>query len=168
MRDGGKGKGRADAQRETRGLTTVQKFVRGDATLGLSPVPLIVGVSATPRQRFNKVLERWGAGQPGGRAAGERWARLGPHQKPHQLATADKADQAELSMLATPRGNGPQCSEEWAKYCAVNNIQPVKPVLVVQVENGNERDNQDGLGRVHQGPARLRRGVGSGGLLATV
>ena len=38
-------------------MTTVQKFVKGDKSVGLSPVPLIVGISATP-DRFYAVLRK--------------------------------------------------------------------------------------------------------------
>lgn len=138
MRDAEKAKS-AQTRNENARLTTVQKFVRGDMTLGLSPVPLIIGVSATP-ERFNKVLEQSGRAAHPVDVPPEKVRGSGLIKDRIKLATAEKADQAELSMLADAGRKWTQYSDEWARYCEANAVTPtVKPVLVVQVENGNEK-----------------------------
>jgi hypothetical protein len=46
----------ARTRAENARMTIVQKFVKGDKSVGLSPIPLIVGISATP-DRFYAVLK---------------------------------------------------------------------------------------------------------------
>lgn len=138
MRDAEKGKA-AQTRNENARMTTVQKFVRGDASLGLSPVPLIVGISATP-ERFNKVLEASGRSAHPVDVPPAEVRGSGLIKERIKLATAERADEAELSMLADAGRKWAKYSEEWAKHCQENAITPpVKPVLVVQVENGNEK-----------------------------
>jgi type III restriction enzyme len=137
MRDADKAKA-AQARNENARLTTVQKFVKGDATLGLSPVPLIVGVSATP-ERFKKVLEQTTRPPHSVDVPPEKVRGSGLIKDRIKLATAERADHAELSMLADAGKKWAMYSDEWAKHCEANAITPiVKPVLVVQVENGND------------------------------
>ena len=50
-------RGMRTAQQEKDAATIVQKFVKGSSEI--SPVPLIIGISATP-ERFEKVLEKAG------------------------------------------------------------------------------------------------------------
>jgi len=138
MRDAEKAKS-AQTRRENARLTTVQKFVRGDATLGLRPVPLIIGVSATPA-RFHKVLDQSGRTAHPVDVPPEEVRGSGLIKDRIKLATAEKADEAELSMLADAGRKWAQYSDAWEEYCGANGITPpVKPVLVVQVENGNEK-----------------------------
>lgn len=138
MGDADKGKSAQTRSENTR-LTTVQKFVKGDSTLGLSPVPVIVGVSATP-ERFNKVLAQTTRAKHPVDVPPEKVRGSGLIKDRIKLATAERADQAELSMLADAGRKWIQYCDEWARYCAANAVEPpVKPVLVVQVENGNEK-----------------------------
>jgi type III restriction enzyme len=44
------------AKAETSNRTLIQRFIKGAPEVGLSPVPLVIGMSATP-ERFHKVLE---------------------------------------------------------------------------------------------------------------
>src|ERR1700687_6399409 len=44
------------AKAESNARTLIQRFIKGAPEVGLSPVPLVIGMSATPA-RFNKVLE---------------------------------------------------------------------------------------------------------------
>ncbi|MGB7158048.1 MAG: DEAD/DEAH box helicase family protein [Tepidisphaeraceae bacterium] len=139
MRDADKSQS-ARTRSENVRMTTVQKFVRGDKTLGLSPVPLIVGISATP-DRFNKVLEQSGRTAHPVDVPPEKVRGSGLIKDRIKLSTAEKGDEADWSMLAEAGRKWGQYSTEWEKYCSANGIDsPVRPVLVVQVENGNEKE----------------------------
>ncbi len=138
MRDAGRSQA-AQTRRENDRLTIVQKFIKGDPTAGLSPVPLIVGISATP-DRFNKVLE----GTPRSRhpvdVLAEEVRSSGLIKDRIKLAVAKKGEDADWSMLAESGKRLYAYSDEWANYCQQNKISPpVIPILVVQVENGNDR-----------------------------
>lgn len=139
MRDADKGQA-ARTRSENARMTTVQKFIRGDAALGLSPVPMIVGISATPG-RFLKVLEQSKRGQHVVDVPVDQVRASGLIKDRIKLSTAEKADEADWSMLADSGRKLIQYGNEWEAYCAANAIAPaVRPVLVVQVENGTEKE----------------------------
>jgi type III restriction enzyme len=137
MRDANKAQA-ARTRAENARLTTVQKFVKGEKSVGLSPVPLIIGISATP-DRFFKVLEGAGRAQHPVNIEPEAVRKSGIIKDRIKLAVAEKGDQADWSMLAEAGRKRIRYATEWAKYCTANGTQPVEPVLVVQVENGTEK-----------------------------
>ena len=137
---------RGDAARksaETKRLTITQKFIKGDAGVGdpptpLSAVPLVVGISATP-ERFNRVLEGTTRTVHPVVVEPENVRGSGLIKDRIKLAVADEGDEADWSMLADAAKKWAKYRDEWAAYCAKNQITPViTPVLVVQVENGTK------------------------------
>lgn len=137
MRDANKGQA-ARTRAENVRLTIVQRFVKGEKAVGLSPIPLIVGISATP-ERFNAVLEGVGRARHPVAVEPEAVRKSGIIKDRIKLAVAEKEDQADWSMLADAGRKWIRYSEEWAAHCAGNGQVPVKPVLVVQVENGTDK-----------------------------
>jgi type III restriction enzyme len=137
MRDAHKAQA-ARTRAENVRLTIVQRFVKGEKSVGLSPIPLIVGISATP-ERFNAVLEGVGRARHPVSVEPEAVRKSGIIKDRIKLAVAEKGDQADWSMLADATRKWIRYSEEWAAYCAANAQTIVKPVLVVQVENGTDR-----------------------------
>jgi len=137
MRDADKAPA-TQTKNENARLTIVQKFIKGDATLGLSPVPLIVGISATP-ERFNKVLEGTPRAIHPVTVPSEDVRDSGLIKDRIKLDIADKGDEADWSLLQHAAERVFRYTQEWADYCKVNGITPlVEPVLVVQVENGTD------------------------------
>lgn len=119
-------------------LTTVQKFVKGDTTIRLSPVPLIVGISATP-ERFYDVLKGTDRTPHPVNVEPESVRGSGLIKDRIKLSTADKGNEADWSMLADACRKWNLYTREWTAYCKANAINPpVRPVLVIQVENGND------------------------------
>jgi type III restriction enzyme len=138
MRDAVKSEA-ARTRSENARLTTVQKFVKGDTTMGLSPVPLIVGISATP-ERFYAVLKDTNRTDHPVTVEPESVRGSGLIKDRIKLSTAEKADDADWSMLADAGRKWGLYTREWEAYCKTNAINsPVRPVLVIQVENGNDR-----------------------------
>lgn len=138
MRDAGKSQAARTKAENTR-LSTVQKFVKGDKSIGLSPVPLIVGISATP-ERFYAVLKDTDRTPHSVIVEPENVRGSGLIKDRIKLAIAEKGDEADWSMLAEAGRKWVRYSEEWAAYSAANGISPpVQPVLVVQVENGTDK-----------------------------
>src|SRR5260370_14466674 len=136
MRDAGKSQA-ARTKAENARLTIVQKFVKGDKAIGLSPVPLIVGISATP-ERFYAVLRDTNRTQHPVNVEPENVRGSGLIKDRIKLAVAEKGDQADWSMLAEAGKRWSRYSQEWATYCNANKVPAVQPVLVVQVENGTD------------------------------
>jgi type III restriction enzyme len=126
----------ARTRAENARLTTVQRFVKGDTSIGLSPVPLIVGISATP-ERFYAVLKDTDRTPHAVTVEPDKVRGSGLIKDRIKLAVAEKGDQADWSMLAEAGRKWVRFTKEWQDYCAANELNPVvRPALVVQVENG--------------------------------
>jgi len=129
----------AATRAETSRLTIVQKFVKGDASVGLPPVPLIVGVSATP-ERFSKVLAGVSRAQHPVTVEAEQVRLSGLIKDRILLDVAGEGAKADWALLEHAARKTVEFARDWRLYCEANRISPiVEPVLVVQVENGNER-----------------------------
>jgi len=122
------GRGAKEAQ------TLMQRFLLGYPEVGLVKMPLVIGVSATPK-RFMDLLE------------------LAPHTVHKVLIPPDdvrqsgllkdrilihhpeSATSAEMALLEEAARRWGQMTRSWANYCQAEGEQTVWPVLVVQVEN---------------------------------
>src|SRR5262249_42078358 len=93
---------------------------------------------ATP-ERFYAVLEGAGRAQHPVTVEPEAVRKSGIIKDRIKLAVAERGDQADWSMLAEASRKWICYSEEWAAHCAGNGHALVKPVLVVQVENGTDK-----------------------------
>ncbi len=117
--------------------TIVQKFIFGDPEVGLSPVKIIIGISATP-ERFARVLE--------GSTRTKREYIVPPFAvresgllKDRIVLYCPKEDQPSDWTLLSEAAKRWRCfCSEWRKYCKDQGIQQVDPVLVIQVEDGTE------------------------------
>lgn len=114
--------------------TIVQKFIFGDADVGLSPIPIIIGISATP-ERFEKVI--------GGSRRTKR-----PHVVPPAavrdsgllkerivLYCPEETQPSDWTLLAEAAKRWNKYRADWRKYCKAQEIPAIDPVLVVQVED---------------------------------
>lgn len=118
--------------------TLVQRFLLGHAGTGLIRMPLVIGVSATPK-RFTDLLEhaphtlhKVPVPVEDVRASGLLKERIPIH---HPKVTGS----SEMSLLAEAASVWVRMSQAWDAYCQAEQEQRVWPILVVQVENGTER-----------------------------
>ena len=131
------GNGRDEAE------TIVQRLILGWQDGGVPPVPLIFGISATPK-RFNDLLDR----------AGNR-DRLIVSVDPQEVRASgllkdvitvyhtDEEQPSDLSLLAAAAKQLRNYELEWAAHHARNKgTDLVRPVLVVQVEDGTGKGKQ--------------------------
>ncbi|OQB40021.1 MAG: Type III restriction enzyme, res subunit [Candidatus Hydrogenedentes bacterium ADurb.Bin179] len=117
--------------------TIVQKFIFGDPIVGLSPVKIIIGISATP-ERFARVLE--------GSTRTKREYIVPPFAvresgllKDRIVLYCPKEDQpSDWTLLSEAARRWRRFCSEWRKYCKDQGIPQVDPVLVIQVEDGTE------------------------------
>jgi type III restriction enzyme len=123
------GKGAKEAQ------TLMQRFLLGYPEVGLVKMPLVIGISATPK-RFMDLLEN----APHTvhkvliptndvRKSGLLKDRILIHHP--KVPTS-----AEMAILEEAARGWAKMTSSWAKFCDAESERPVWPVLVVQVENG--------------------------------
>lgn len=123
---------------ENSARTLIQRFIKGSPEVGLSPVPLVIGMSATP-DRFHRVLE-----------GAERTTRLidvraedvresGLIKDRIILDIAEEDRPADWTLLRDAAQRTLEYAKEWNRYCKAQGIAPaVDPVLVIQVEDGTQ------------------------------
>lgn len=120
-----------------RAQTILQKFLLGSEEDGLCRMPLVIGVSATPR-RFEDLL------------AGTTHTVHKVYVKPEDVRTSgllkdrilihypDAGGQAEMSLVAEAANRWRLIYKRWQTYCRNEEEQAVLPILVIQVEDGTE------------------------------
>lgn len=118
--------------------TLMQRFLLGHPETGLIRMPLVLGISATPR-RFMDLLEqaphtvhKVSVPADDVRQSGLLKDRILIH---HPEATTN----AEMALLEEAARRWSQMTQRWAEYCKAEKEQTVWPILVVRVENGTEK-----------------------------
>jgi len=118
--------------------TLVQRFLLGHTETSLIRMPLVIGVSATPK-RFTDLLEhaphtlhKVPVPVADVRASGLLKDRIPIH---HPKVSGH----SEMSLLEEAARAWVRMSRAWDVYCTAEQEQRVWPILVVQVENGTER-----------------------------
>ena len=113
----------------------VQRFIKGHEKTGLVKMPLIIGVSATPR-RFNDLLadtthtvHKVQVPPEDVRASGLLKERILIHHP-------DVATKAEFGLLEEAARRWVSMSDLWNAYCRDEGERHVRPMMVVQVEDG--------------------------------
>jgi type III restriction enzyme len=122
---------------ETSARTLIQRFIKGAPDIGLSPVPLVIGMSATP-ERFHRMLE--------GAQRITRPVEVKPEDVRESglikdriiLDIAEDDQPVDWTLLRDAAERTIQYGKEWKKYCQTQKLPPVEPVLVVQVEDGTK------------------------------
>lgn len=126
-------------QAENKAQSIMQKFIKGSEEDGLCVMPLVIGVTATP-QRFDNLI----AGTTSTvqkvivppeqvRESGLLKDRIIIHYPDIQLS-------ADMTMFKGAVDNWLKKCAHWKSYCEREGEKMVNPILVVQVEDGNERE----------------------------
>lgn len=125
-------RGMRTKKQETEAQSIIQRFLVG--TDEMAPSPVVIGVSATPK-RFDQLLEgldrtkhRHEVDVALVRASGLLKDRI----VLHYLA---EDQQADITLLAEAAKEWAGFGSRWADYTAAEGIDPVDPILVVQVED---------------------------------
>jgi type III restriction enzyme len=133
-------RGMTESAREREQATTiVQRFIKGYPEVGLQPVKLVIGMSATP-DRFNKLVEGTGRLRRQCEISPDDVKNSGLLKDRIILFYPDENQPADWSLLeaATRRWQG-FCAE-WKKYCQAQAMERIiEPVLVIQVEDGDAK-----------------------------
>jgi type III restriction enzyme len=129
-------RGMSNGRKGSAAQSIVQRFIKGHAETGLVKMPLVVGISATPR-RFNELLgdtehtiSRVTVLPEAVRASGLLKERILIH---HPDVTA----KVELGLLEEAARRWMRMGTLWTEYCEGEGEGPVRPILVVQVEDAS-------------------------------
>ncbi|MCO6362497.1 DEAD/DEAH box helicase [Paracoccus sp. 08] len=143
------GKGSATAQ------TIIQQFIKGNKETGLVKMPLIIGVSATPK-RFNELLADTDHTQHKVPVPVEDVKKSGLIKERVLIHHPANPTNAEMGILEEAARRWQVMTDQWASYCKDEGERPVRPILVIQIEDGAPtRTNladaikavEDGIGR---------------------
>lgn len=129
-----------------RATTIMQKFIKGSADDKFEPVPVVIGMSATPA-RFNNLVAKSSATihrvvveTEEVKASGLLKERIIVIYPDEQASTAVAKDMAILEAASDEWKN--KC-EHWRQYLGKQNAKSFNPIFVVQVANGSGNKTSD-------------------------
>lgn len=122
------------ARQEQQAHTIVQKFIFGDAAVGLSPVKTIIGISATP-ERFAKVIEGAARTKREHSVPAAAVRESGLLKERIVLYCPEQDQPTDWTLLTESVKRWKRFSKDWRDYCKSQGMTSVDPVLVVQVED---------------------------------
>jgi type III restriction enzyme len=131
-------RGMASARGAKEAQTLMQRFLLGYPEVGLVKMPLVIGVSATPK-RFMDLLEHAPHTVHKVSIPPDEVRLSGLLKDRILIHYPDAATTAEMALLEEAARRWAQMTTGWASYCKVEGEQRVWPVLVVQVENGTDK-----------------------------
>lgn len=128
------GKGAQAAQ------TLMQRFLLGYPEVGLVKMPMVIGVSATPK-RFLDLIAHAEHTVTTHKVAvpAEEVRKSGLLKDRILIHHPEAATTAEMALLEEAARRWGQMTAAWGAYCSDEKEQTVWPVLVVQIENGSDR-----------------------------
>jgi type III restriction enzyme len=151
-------RGMIEENGQAEALTIIQKFIKG-APGELPPVPVVVGISATP-ERFNRLIVGTGRmNRPVDvdvadvRASGLIKNMIVLHHPLEEQPT-------DMTMLREAARSFKMFGAHWSSYCAMQEESEVLPLLVVQVEDAGGK-GQISETDIAQGIHMLRDVLGS-------
>jgi len=116
----------------------MQKFILGSVIDGLPPVPLVLGMSATP-QRFTALLGNTDRTQRPVNITPEDVRSSGLLKDLIIVHNPRTNAQSDLTLLEHSAERWKHFTKIWASYCEKEKEKEiVRPILVVQVEDGSE------------------------------
>ena len=110
----------------------IQRFLKGSEAI--DPVPVVIGISATPA-RFDALLEGQGRTTHRTEVDVARVRESGLIKDTLVLYNPEDDQRADMTLLGEAAKHWQVLTNRWADYCDAEMIEPVTPILVVQVEN---------------------------------
>jgi type III restriction enzyme len=140
----------------------MQKFIVGSESDGLPPIPLVLGMSATP-QRFTTLLGNTNRTQRPINISPEDVRSSGLLKDWIVVRHPKSAVAGDLTLLESATKSWKHFTGLWEEYCVQEREKDiVRPILVVQIEDGSgsslTRTPLDDVVRVierHSGPLRI-------------
>ncbi len=130
-------RGMRNGRAAERAQTIIQRFLLGSEEHGLCPMPIVVGISATPR-RFEELLSETTHTIHKVHIKAEDVRESGLLKDRILIHYPETTTQAEMTMLASAATQWKTMAGQWSKYCDLEDDARVKPILVIQVEDGTK------------------------------
>lgn len=121
-----------------RAQTIMQKFLMGSADDGLRRMPLVLGLSATP-QRFENLLAGTDHTVHKVHVKADDVRQSGLLKDRIAINYPAAGGQAEMTLLDEAATRWQSMRKSWKTYCRGEGEPEVRPILVVQVEDGNDK-----------------------------
>ena len=122
-----------------RATTIMQKFLKGSEEDGLSPVPLIIGMSATS-ERFNALARGITSNIQNVNVSVEEVKASGLLKDKiivvHPDETTSSSITKDMAMLEAATDEWKSKCEHWTQYCREQHKKLFNPIFVIQVMNG--------------------------------
>ena len=131
-------RGMRRGQAAERAQTILQRFVLGSAEDELCRMPLVIGVSATPR-RFEELLSGTTHTVHKVYVQAEDVRESGLLKDRILIHYPDIASQAEMTLVAEAARRWQSMERSWSGYCRGQEEPAVLPILVIQVEDGTDK-----------------------------
>jgi type III restriction enzyme len=142
-------RGMAITQRELREANSIiQKFIIGSPG-EVPPIPLIAGISATPERFQRLVQETDNRTYRSVNVSPEEVRASGLLKDMVRLYHPEKPQATDITMLSAAGKTWQTFVTKWAEYCESQKEAVVKPILLVQVEDGSQKQvSKTDLGQV--------------------
>lgn len=126
-------------QAENKAQSLMQKFIKGSKDDGLCVMPLVIGVTATP-QRFDNLIAGTTSTVQKVIVPPEQVRESGLLKDRIVIHYPDIQISADMTMFKGAVDNWRKKCAHWHSYCEREGEKKVNPILVVQVEDGSERE----------------------------
>ncbi len=124
------------AAKQKEATTIIQKFIKGSPG-EIPEVPLVAGISATPA-RFDRLIEGTGRTARKVDVSPEAVRESGLLKEIVTLYHPHDAQPSDMTMLRAAARSWQDFDRQWADYCRREGELAVRPILVVQVQDGTK------------------------------
>lgn len=128
-------RGAQSARDLTKNTTIMQKFLKGSEADRLPPMPVVIGMTATP-QRFNRLAEGIQSTTHYVRTTSDE-VRASGLLKDRIIITYPEHNGNDMAVLQAATDEWRHKWDHWYQYCYEQHYGQVNPILVIQVQNGS-------------------------------
>ena len=118
----------------TKNTTIMQKFLKGSEQDGLPPMPVVIGMTATP-QRFNRLAEGIQSTTHYVKTTTDE-VRASGLLKDRIVITYPEHAGNDMAVLQAATDEWKDKWDHWYQYCYEQHYTQVNPIFVIQVQNG--------------------------------
>ncbi len=130
-------RGMREGRGEEKAKTIMQRFIKGSEEHGLVRMPLVIGMSATPR-RFEELLAGTTHTVHKVYVPTEKVQKSGLLKDRILIHFPEETAGTEMSLVAEAAKRWKKLQSGWKEYCRLEGELRVRPILVIQVEDGTE------------------------------
>lgn len=128
-------RGAQSARDLSKNTTIMQKFLKGAETDNLPPMPIVIGMTATP-QRFHRLAEGIQSTTHYVKTTADE-VRASGLLKDRIVITYPEHDGNDMAVLQAATDEWKDKCAHWYQYCYEQHYGQVNPIFVIQVQNGN-------------------------------